>query len=625
MTTDAPAVEHVEKLRPAIDDATKYVSKVYITYLLASIYIAVAIASTTDEQLLLETNIALPLLAVGLPIRGFYVIVSFTVLLLHLYLLIQIYLLSVKLVDFEDALQSVQPLRDRQRQRSLLWPFVITPLSIRANDSPLIRSVLWLIVGVTVILMPPLILEFGQLRFLPYHNVPITSWHRMVLCSDVALLWVLWTFILQRQPTGAKRPSSKASKILNRLQMNTARLISGILVVFAMVVATIPGEFLDDTTHLLDNFKNTLHRNLIVRTSTLVREAPAPQLVAVFVQQGKLLDDAWQKHAKGIDLRERDLRGADFSNSSFYNADFRGAKLDFAKLESSNFQGAQFEPADRPDGIKVSSSLRGANLFGADLRHATLNQAMLQGADLSAAKMQGASLVGADLSGVRQSRVDDDFFGTELGSVILRGAVLMNAHLEAADLRGADLQGADLTFADLQGANLSKADLTGAILLAAKIQRADLRAAILDLSYLEEIKTGPLTSKDDQEATTQIDRPSQLHIHNAFYTDDFANAAGVFKSLKEAQYFETLVSFLVDLGCTKSFIAKSLVLRSAYFLAIEKELPDLALSRTHFASTLARAMLESEEKRKCNGVTDLSRSFHEGLERVARARRAKID
>jgi hypothetical protein len=42
--------ERIEKLRISIDQATKYVSNVYITYLLTCIYITVAIASTTRKQ-----------------------------------------------------------------------------------------------------------------------------------------------------------------------------------------------------------------------------------------------------------------------------------------------------------------------------------------------------------------------------------------------------------------------------------------------------------------------------------------------------------------------------------------------------------------------------------------------
>jgi uncharacterized protein YjbI with pentapeptide repeats len=202
----------------------------------------------------------------------------------------------------------------------------------------------------------------------------------------------------------------------------------------------------------------------------------------------------------------------------------------------------------------------------------------------------------------------------QLFSVDLRGAYLAAAELQGADLREANLQGADLSFAKLHGANLSGADLTGASLLYAELNGTNLQAAILDLSYLEGINV---------DVKSQFDPPTLLRIRDAFYSKEFASYSGVFKSLEGPQYAEKVVPFLVDLSCERSNVANSLILKSALFLAWEKEFPSIALSKARFASKLAEAMLESEVTRKCKGVKDLERSFHEGLERIARARSTK--
>jgi len=374
----------------------------------------------------------------------------------------------------------------------------------------------------------------------------------------------------------------------------------------------------------------------------------------VYLQQRKTENDAWRKHAKGVDLQERDLRGADFSYSNFYNANLQGANLDFATLSRANFQGASLQPFTKPDGTEISTSLRGVDLSYADLRAADLSKAELQGADISYANMEGTNLSSTKLSGVRQSKLDE--WSTGVFSVKLQGARLSNAELMDADLRWADLRGAELLFSDLRGANLHGANLTGAALIGTKLLGAELKAAILDLCELWAVKIGLLMPTDLVEirerierssagfppltvfptipaagSNTTLDSPITLHALNAFYDDDFRKFAGHPVSLTEEQYLEHLIPFLVDLACRDGFSASAMAYRSVDHLAIEAvETADTGepyylVERQHFSSRLANAMLQSEVKGNCIGMTDLSPSFHEGLELVAKGLRADVE
>ncbi|MDO8262606.1 MAG: pentapeptide repeat-containing protein [Gallionella sp.] len=617
-----------DKLRSSIDEMTKYVSNVYITYLLAGIYIAVAIASTTDKQLLLEGNLPLPLLSVELPIQSFYIVVPFAYLLFHLYLLVYVYFLSVKLANFEELLGRFPNFTQRQRQRNLLLPLAVSPLSVKATTSPVIRMVLRLIMWATVLAMPLILLGFAQLRFLPYHSVGITSWHRMVFALDVAIVCILWTLILGCQPKRNEFVPSRRERILAHLAKGTGYSILAASLAFSLVIVTVPEEPLDRITQYFDPIKQQLHRNLVVTNTDIVTEAPSPQLVVLYIQQGKTLNDAWREHAKGVVLKERDLRGGNFRDSTFYNAELQGARLDSANLESTNFQGADLGPAMRGK-VTVPTSLREAKLFDADLRGAILRLADLRGADVSGARMQGTNLSQANLQGVTQN--SGKALGPALAVVDLRGSSLFDAKLQAADLTGANIQGADMSGAHLQAANLSEANLKGVLLGSANLQGADLRGANLDLAYLDKVQLGALTLSDatmireefagsdidrgmrlslpPQGSPTRFDAPSALQIENASFDVNFAMFTGIAHAADADMYTDQLTVFVVELACTELSIVKAIAFRSGFW----------TMRKKHFGPYLARALLKAEEKGRCTILRDIRADYREVLSRSAKA------
>ena len=122
------AAEQLDATRASLDDTAKHISTLFITFLLASVYVAIAVGSTNDEQLLRESDLPLPLLGVGLPIKSFYTVVPVASVLMHLHLLLYIYFLSRKAADFESLLQRVAATTQVQEKR-LAFPLLISPVT----------------------------------------------------------------------------------------------------------------------------------------------------------------------------------------------------------------------------------------------------------------------------------------------------------------------------------------------------------------------------------------------------------------------------------------------------------------------------------------------------------------
>ncbi len=166
--------DRLERLRENADDAARLVRTVYFAFLLVGAYIAVTIGSTTDLQLLKDSPVTLPVLNVGLPIVGFYLLVPWLLLLLHFNLLLQLYLLSRKLHLVDGAIATLEDEREREEQRVLLFAFPFSQMLIGRQRGRVVRLLLAAFVWTTMIVLPLALLVWAQIAFLPYHDETIT-------------------------------------------------------------------------------------------------------------------------------------------------------------------------------------------------------------------------------------------------------------------------------------------------------------------------------------------------------------------------------------------------------------------------------------------------------------------
>jgi class 3 adenylate cyclase/uncharacterized protein YjbI with pentapeptide repeats len=495
----------------------------WLGYLFVLLYLAVAAGGVTDRDLFLVNPVKLPFLNVELPLLSFFVLGPLLLLIVHGYVLPHLARLAGKVSDVLAELHTRIPEADvkepliRQLPSNVFLQFLSRP-----HEGAAVRLVQWLIVQVSLVLLPVGVLVLFQLQFLRYHHEWISWWHRIAVLLDLMFLWMLW-FGVSR----GERGILGWRKIRRcRWQWGLASLVPFLLV---FTIATFPGEWLDEklppvrlipTTWkawtLLPNVEAiqaagsgwaTLHELLVAGQVNLVTRRTRSLWSNVLVLPNFEVGDRVKVDAEGkiaissdaLSLRGRSLEGAvlafahlrkaDFTGASLAGAVFNGADLREAKFECDWISGpggsAGFFPAGFKDESIRCAQLRGADFSIAQLQRASFNGAQLQeaifidphlqGTKFDNAQLQGAFLAGAPLQGA--SFIRAQLQGAYLPAAKLQGANLQSAQLQGAELSKAQLQLASLMFTNLQGANLYEAQLQGAELVKTELQGA------LSLSY----------------------------------------------------------------------------------------------------------------------------------------------
>ncbi len=429
--------------------------------------------------------------------------------LLHFNLLIHLGLTSRKLKRFLDDLEPLDTeLADRLRNDAANFP--LAQWMVGRNDA-VFRVVLTVLVWIMLVLIPPFLLLWMQLRFLAFQDETFTALQAAAVSVDALLIvgFRAW-FVRQVQPQ--TRWIAGARELWKRRGLSLVLWARLLLTqpLFRYLIPLIPLGFAVFLSVGLSNIlaaekvascgnrpesDDGILRHitwwhcrqyfLTLREKLLTDGAPSAQNVNALrgdiaavgdrasvdmssttarareeesdKQRNKALDAVL-----GLDLRERHLRGADLFRAVLPKADLRGAQMQGAVLHLAQLQLANLEGA----------SLRDANLEGAWMHNTILEGAWMQGARLDFASLHGAILF------------DTQLHNASLWEAQLQSATLTGAQLQGANLYDAQLQDAWLGWAQLQDADLTTAQLQGAILREAQLQGADLRGANLDWADL---------------------------------------------------------------------------------------------------------------------------------------------
>jgi uncharacterized protein YjbI with pentapeptide repeats len=490
--------KNVDTLIASINDSAKQASAVILTFLATVIYLAITAGSTTDEQLLLNSPLTLPLFNVGVPTRYFYSIAPALIVFLHLNLLLQEYFVAYRFYRLPEHIRrSRLDISDNTVEPDSLFIIPSVIMRLRRRHNRPVRFLLRLVFISATVVLPVVVLILIQVKFLPYHDRSITTWlHRTPVIIDVAFV-ILFFFFRPR----THHPDSGKHLIhwgLETVAICALVAMSLLAIGYSVKVATIPDTCVPSR---FDKF--TGHRNLRFVDRTL-----APQ---------------GSSFAHGVRLSKRDLRCADFTGSTLSNADFRSSDIRGANFFDAKLQGTDFSPLGTQNRRRSKATLAGigvtsplpeeekdptrledvnftqAKLQGANFRAAQLARAHLENADLRAADFSFANLDGAKLSGALLFATD--FKATSLRSTNFQGAQLQGANLSAAKAEyavflGASLEGADLSHVSATGAEFARAFLQGAVglplqgldLHQAKVARTSFcgtRPSYLDLRDLE--------------------------------------------------------------------------------------------------------------------------------------------
>jgi uncharacterized protein YjbI with pentapeptide repeats len=450
--------DDLQELRKAVDDAATVVVGLWLSYLFLLFYLAIAAGAVTHIDLLLDNPVKLPFLNVELPLLAFFALAPILFVITHTHTLVHFVLLSGKIKYFHRAIYrqlpeeiEVRAALQRQLPNNIFVQFLAGPDEIRKGG---LGVILKIIAWITLVVSPILLLLLLEVRFLPYHQVGITWVHRGAVFADIVLLWMLWPSVLTGR-TKIGWPDVRHAK--------TALLASVGTVWFSCIVATFPGEWVEET--LPDIKQISLHAKLFVGPPDVILRRSGSILSNTLILPGfstfdaQKIDDPrkveWRSNL--VILRGRDLRGAVFISADLTKVDLTSAHLEGADLTEAKLYGASLENAWLQGASLVRAELQGASLRNAQLQGASLRDAHLEGARLNVAHLEGANL--------QQAQVQ----GATLDFAILSSTVLIKTQLQGASLRHAEVR--DII---LDSGNLASADLTSTYYWPKTFQHVDL-------------------------------------------------------------------------------------------------------------------------------------------------------
>jgi uncharacterized protein YjbI with pentapeptide repeats len=467
---DKPDPYDIESLQSAVNDSASRVSTIWISFLIFSLYMLVAVGTVTQRQLFLDEPNKLPVLNIDLPLWWFFLLAPILFVIFHVYVLLQVLLLGRTTAAYNAAVARIGLTREedisiRQRLANTLFAqiFAGSPREREGFIGSLLRSVVW----ITLAAAPILIVVAFQFRFLPYHSHIVTWTHRLLIAVELAAFFLIWPLALDAQ---RNFQSPKVIADITRLLVLPWRLIKSkdrrgdewlwlrqraapltaclLYFIISLSIATFPGEW---------------HVNLF--TGQRPTSVQCNRWLQDYFAFGDLRFDRFNlPHVNMVD--DKALAKIEKATSrkklppwdgertqSFINRDFNCSDLSNADLRRVDFSdahmlGAKLIHADLQGGSLIGSKLQGATIDEASLQQASLDRAELQGASLVFTQLQGASLDHAQLQGAL-------FAGPVNG-------VMAGAQLQGASLVGANLEGTLLTLAKLQGASLDRAQLQGA-------------------------------------------------------------------------------------------------------------------------------------------------------------------
>jgi uncharacterized protein YjbI with pentapeptide repeats len=493
-------------LLEAVNDGSDTVNTAWLIFLAVMAYLVVSVAGISHKDLLLSSDIPLPILQVKIGLTSFFLFAPILLLLFHLGVVGQLVLLARKTIEFDSALQLLEPTEKRTHPLRLeLHNFFFVQGIAGPERSQTMSSLLHGMSWLTVVVLPVVLLLYVQVAFLPYHDGTITSIHRLIVLADIAVLIFIGTF-MTRIETSFLVALSRATR-QHPMTTGLTTILLLLVSAFSLFAATVPGERLDRMTTMLSGGARSasasrqsvpvqgfilpflkasvdgslfglFYRNLNVTDLDLVADKEVNPREATLILRGR--DLRFAKFDR-TDLHQADFTGSNMDGASFVNADLRAVTMRCGDIDTllltndrmaarcTSARGADFTRARMADARMSGIDLTGGKLEDVRLENADLSFALMSGADFANARLEGAdmtggvellgasflvaSMQGTDLTGAKLS-------GANFSSAAMQGAILNHAHLEGAALRDTDLDGADLQLAWLQGADFTGARIT---------------------------------------------------------------------------------------------------------------------------------------------------------------------
>jgi hypothetical protein len=214
-TPFAAKAKDLGALRDAVVDAASIGAGLWISYLFALFYFAIAAGAVTHRDLLLERPVKLPFLNVELPLEAFFFLGPLVFLIVHAYVLLHFVLLAGKIGAFHLELQaqiSGDNARARLRRQLPSNIFVQSLAGPHEVRTGIIGFLLRLIIEISLVAGPVALLILFQLQFLPYHGEWITWWQRIAVVIDLVVLWICGRGFREGKPRASSEAISNGSR-----------------------------------------------------------------------------------------------------------------------------------------------------------------------------------------------------------------------------------------------------------------------------------------------------------------------------------------------------------------------------------------------------------------------------
>ena len=517
-------------LLEAVNNSSDTAHTGWLIFIAIMSYLLIAVAGVTHKELLLSSDIQLPVLQVKIDLTRFFLFAPIAVVLFHLGVVAQLVMLARKTIEFDYAIRILETTDRRTHPLRLeLHNFFFVQAIAGPERSRVMSAFLHGLSWLTLAILPVLVLLYVQVVFLPYHDVGITWAHRAALVADMLLLALIGVFLTRPEASVLRALAAQGRARPLAFTVTTAVMLFTLM--FSFLVATVPGEWLD---RMAERVSAAGDRRLVSERAAygfaipLLGSRPDGTLLGVFERNLSVpdVDLVVDKDATPgeptLNLRGRDLRFARLDRTDLHQADLTGADLEGASLAGADLRNVFMQCADIDELIfsgdrkaarcptAERANFAGAKLAGARLQGAGLRGARFEGADLAGADLSHAALPGASFYNARLERAEltggVSLQGANFATATLRGTDLTGAKLVGADFTAASMKGAVLAHALLQGARMRDADLEAADLYKANLQAADLRGARIRGATLLEARIWLTpTPERDREATQLID------------------------------------------------------------------------------------------------------------------------
>jgi len=197
-------------LLEAVNRSSGGANAAWLIYLALMSYLLITIAGIGHKDLLLNSDITLPILQVKIELTRFFLFAPILLVLIHVGLVSQLVLLARKTLEFAAAIRMLETSEQRTHPLRLeLDNFFFVQAIAGPERSRIVSFILKAMGWLTLVVMPVLLLLYIQLVFLPYHDVAVTWVQRIVLLADVGLLVFVGVFMCGWRPPSSARSGER--------------------------------------------------------------------------------------------------------------------------------------------------------------------------------------------------------------------------------------------------------------------------------------------------------------------------------------------------------------------------------------------------------------------------------